>query len=128
MVYGGETTKAFAGWAGRRIRLVEEISISSGARSRSRPRQRLLRAVGDVVPEGQDPHQRILEGVGFEHETIRHMEPAQGGRLHQPHGRRAEAARAVPRHRGWRSASSARRRSVAKSVVVTACRSPWSAS
>src|SRR5690349_8234861 len=83
MVYGGETSKPFAGLAqGRRIRLVEEDleliqralpDIDRGSVSYGR--------WGTAFQMGRTRTNAFLEGVGADHETIRHMEPAQGGRF-----------------------------------------------
>src|SRR2546426_8530487 len=86
MIYGGETSKAFAGLGqGRRIRLVEEDldlvrsaspDVDRGSSSYGR--------WGTSFQMGKTRTNAFLEGVGFEHETIRHMEPAQGGRFINP--------------------------------------------
>src|SRR2546428_12586502 len=82
MVYGGETSKAFAGVGqGRRIRLVEEDldlleravpDIDRGSISYGRS--------GTAFQIGKTRTNAFLEGVGPEHETIRHMAPAPGRR------------------------------------------------
>jgi putative ABC transport system permease protein len=83
MVYGGETSKPFAGLAqGRRIRLVEEDL------------ELLMRAIPDLdrgsvsygrwgtsYQLGKTRTNAFLEGVGPDHEAMRHMEPAEGGRF-----------------------------------------------
>jgi len=83
MVYGGETSKSFAGLAqGRRISLGEEdLDL-------------LMRAIPDIdrgsvsygrwgtsYQMGRIRTNAFLEGVGPDHEAIRHMEPAEGGRF-----------------------------------------------
>ena len=83
MIYGGETSKNFAGLAqGRRIRLVEDDLPL------------LLRAIPDI-DQGSVSYGRwgaklevnrtrttsFLEGVAPGHEKARHMEPAEGGRF-----------------------------------------------
>ncbi len=83
MVYGGETSKSFAGLAqGRRISLGEEdLDL-------------LMRAIPDIdrgsvsygrwgtsYQMGRTRTNAFLEGVGPDHEAIRHMEPAEGGRF-----------------------------------------------
>jgi putative ABC transport system permease protein len=83
MVYGGETSKPFAGLGqGRRIRLVEEDldliqralpDVDRGSVSYGR--------WGTAFQMGRTRTNAFLEGVGAEHETIRHMEAAQGGRF-----------------------------------------------
>ncbi|HKW41286.1 MAG TPA: ABC transporter permease [Gemmatimonadales bacterium] len=83
MVYGGETSKPFAGLAqGRRIRLVEEDlelvqralpDIDRGSVSYGR--------WGTAFQMGRTRTNAFLEGVGADHETMRHMEAAQGGRF-----------------------------------------------
>jgi putative ABC transport system permease protein len=83
MVYGGETSKPFAGLArGRRIRLVEEDlelvqhalpDVDRGSVSYGR--------WGTAFQLGRTRTNAFLEGVGIEHEAMRHMEPAQGGRF-----------------------------------------------
>ncbi len=83
MVYGGETSKSFAGLAqGRRIRLAEEDL------------ELLMRAIPDLdrgsvsygrwgtsYQLGKTRTNAFLEGVGPDHEAMRHMEPAEGGRF-----------------------------------------------
>ncbi len=83
MIYGGETTKSFAGLAqGRRIRLAEEDL------------ELLMRAIPDLdrgsvsygrwgtsFQLGKTRTNAFLEGVGPEHEAMRHMDPAEGGRF-----------------------------------------------
>ncbi len=86
MVYGGETTKAFAGLGqGRRIRLVEEDlelleraipDIDRGSISYGR--------WGTAFQLGKTRTNAFLEGVGPDHEAMRHMEPAPGGRFINP--------------------------------------------
>src|SRR5206468_3249174 len=86
MVYGGETSKAFAGLGqGRRIRLVEEDldllrnaipDVDRGSVSYGR--------WGTSFQMGKTRTNAFLEGVGPEHETIRHMDPAPGGRFINP--------------------------------------------
>ena len=83
MVYGGETSKPFAGLAqGRSIRLVEEDleliqnalpDVDRGSVSYGR--------WGTAFQLGRIRTNAFLEGVGVEHETMRHMEAAQGGRF-----------------------------------------------
>src|SRR5437773_8620824 len=83
MVYGGETSTSFAGLAqGRRIRLVEEDldlirnaipDVDHGSVSYGR--------WGTSYQVGRTRTNAFLEGVGPEHETMRHMEPAPGGRF-----------------------------------------------
>ena len=83
MVYGGETSTSFAGLAqGRRIRLVEEdLDL-------------IERAIPDVdrgsvsygrwdtaFQLGRTRTNAFLEGVGPDHEQMRHMEAAPGGRF-----------------------------------------------
>jgi putative ABC transport system permease protein len=86
MVYGGETSKSFAGLAqGRRIRLAEEDL------------ELLMRAIPDLdrgsvsygrwgtsYQLGKTRTNAFLEGVGVDHEAMRHMEPAEGGRFINP--------------------------------------------
>ncbi len=83
MVYGGETSKPFAGLAqGRRIRLGEEDL------------ELLMRAIPDLdrgspsygrwgtsYQLGKTRTNAFLEGVGPDHEAMRHMAPAEGGRF-----------------------------------------------
>jgi putative ABC transport system permease protein len=83
MVYGGETSKPFAGLAqGRRIRLAEEDL------------ELLMRAIPDLdrgsvsygrwgtsYQMGKTRTNAFLEGVGPDHEAMRHMDPAEGGRF-----------------------------------------------
>ena len=83
MIYSGETTKSFAGLAqGRRIRLAEEDL------------ELLMRAIPDLdrgsvsygrwgtsFQLGKTRTNAFLEGVGPEHEAMRHMDPAEGGRF-----------------------------------------------
>ena len=86
MVYGGETSKSFAGLGqGRRIRLVEEDldlvrnaipDVDRGSVSYGR--------WGTSFQMGKTRTNAFLEGVGPEHETIRHMAPAPGGRFIDP--------------------------------------------
>src|SRR5437763_13206322 len=83
MIYGGETSKAFAGLRqGRRIHLVEEDlellqsaipDIDRGSVSYGR--------WGTAFQLGKTRTNAFLEGVGPAHETMRHMEPVQGGRF-----------------------------------------------
>ncbi|OLB17640.1 MAG: hypothetical protein AUH12_04020 [Gemmatimonadetes bacterium 13_2_20CM_69_8] len=83
MVYGGETSKSFAGLGqGRRIRLVEEDldllksaipDIDRGSVSYGR--------WGTAFQLGKTRTNAFLEGVGPDHEPMRHMEPAEGGRF-----------------------------------------------
>ncbi|HTD69245.1 MAG TPA: ABC transporter permease, partial [Gemmatimonadales bacterium] len=86
MVYGGETSKSFAGLGqGRRIRLVEEDldlirnaipDVDRGSVSYGR--------WGTSFQMGKTRTNAFLEGVGPEHQTIRHMDPDQGGRFINP--------------------------------------------
>src|SRR5205807_6428 len=86
MIYGGETSKSFAGLGqGRNIRLVEEDldlleraipDIDRGSISYGR--------WGTAFQMGKTRTNAYLEGVGPEHEAMRHMEPAQGGRFINP--------------------------------------------
>src|SRR5205814_257587 len=86
MIYGGETSKSFAGLGqGRHIRLVEEDldlleraipDIDQGSISYGR--------WGTAFQMGKTRTNAFLEGVGPEHEAMRHMEPAQGGRFINP--------------------------------------------
>jgi putative ABC transport system permease protein len=83
MVYGGETSKPFAGLAqGRRISLAEEDL------------ELLMRAIPDLdrgsvsygrwgtsYQMGKTRTNAFLEGVGPDHEAMRHMDPAEGGRF-----------------------------------------------
>ena len=99
MLYGGETSKTFAGLAqGRRIRLVEEDlpllmssipGIDRGSVSYGR--------WGAAISVGRERTTTFLEGVAPDHEVARHMEAAEGGRFISAHRRGAEAARRVPR-------------------------------
>ena len=83
MIYGGETSKPFAGLAqGRRIRLVEEDldlieraipDVDRGSVSYGR--------WGTSYQVGRTRTNAFLEGVGPDHEAMRHMEPALGGRF-----------------------------------------------
>src|SRR5207247_4599013 len=83
MIYGGETSKAFAGLGqGRRIRLVEEDldllksaipDIDRGSISYGR--------WGNAFQMGKTRINAFLEGVGHDHAPMRHMGPAQGGRF-----------------------------------------------
>lgn len=83
MIYGGETSKAFAGLGeGRHIRLVEEDlelltraipDVDRGSLSYGR--------WGTAFQIGKTRTNAFLEGVGPEHESMRHMEPATGGRF-----------------------------------------------
>ena len=83
MIYGGETSKAFAGLGeGRHIRLVEEDlelltraipDVDRGSLSYGR--------WGTAFQIGKTRTNAYLEGVGPEHESMRHMEPATGGRF-----------------------------------------------
>ncbi len=83
MVYGGETSKSFAGLGqGRRIRLVEEDldllrdaipDVDRGSISYGR--------WGTSYQRGKTRTNAFLEGVGLDHEAMRHMEPAPGGRF-----------------------------------------------
>ena len=82
-MYGGETSKSFAGLGqGRRIRLVEEDldllksaipDIDRGSVSYGR--------WGTAFQLGKTRTNAFLEGVGPDHEPMRHMEPAEGGRF-----------------------------------------------
>src|SRR2546428_7012139 len=82
MVYGGETSKAFAGLGqGRRIRLVEEDldllksaipDIDRGSVSYAR--------WGTAFQIGKTRTNAFLEGVGPDPETIRPIDPAPGRR------------------------------------------------
>ena len=86
MIYGGETSKSFAGLGqGRQIRLVEEDldlleraipDIDRGSISYGR--------WGTAFQVGKTRTNAFLEGVGPDHEAMRHMEPAQGGRFINP--------------------------------------------
>ena len=86
MIYGGETSKSFAGLGqGRQIRLVEEDldlleraipDIDRGSISYGR--------WGTAFQVGKTRTNAYLEGVGPDHEAMRHMEPAQGGRFINP--------------------------------------------
>jgi len=86
MIYGGETSKSFAGLGqGRSIRLVEEDldlleraipDIDRGSISYGR--------WGTAFQMGKTRTNAYLEGVGPEHEAMRHMDPAQGGRFINP--------------------------------------------
>ncbi|MBP2646655.1 MAG: hypothetical protein H6Q77_279 [Gemmatimonadetes bacterium] len=86
MLYGGETSKTFAGLKqGRRIRLVEEDlpllmssipDIDRGSISYGR--------WGAAISVGRERTTTFLEGVGTDHEVARHMEPAEGGRFISP--------------------------------------------
>src|SRR2546426_4374512 len=86
MVYGGETSKSFAGLGqGRRIRLAEEgldlirsaiPDVDRGSISYGR--------WGTSFQMGKTRTNAFLEGVGPEHETIRHMDPASGGPFINP--------------------------------------------
>jgi len=86
MIYGGETSKTFAGLGqGRPIHLVEEDldllqraipDIDRGSVSYGR--------WGTAFQMGKTRTNAYLEGVGPEHEAMRHMEPAQGGRFINP--------------------------------------------
>ena len=86
MIYGGETSKSFAGLGqGRRIRLVEEDldlirraipDVDGGSVSYGR--------WGTAFQSGKTRTNAFLEGVGPEHEAMRHMEPAAGGRFLNP--------------------------------------------
>jgi len=83
MVYGGETSKSFAGLGqGRRIRLVEEDldllrdaipDVDRGSISYGR--------WGTSYQRGKTRTNAFLEGVGLDHQAMRHMEPAPGGRF-----------------------------------------------
>ena len=83
MIYGGETSKSFAGLGqGRRIRLVEDDlelleraipDVDRGSLSYGR--------WGTSFQRGKTRTNAFLEGVGPAHEAIRHMEAAQGGRF-----------------------------------------------
>ena len=83
MLYGGETSKTFAGLKqGRRIRLVEEDlpllmssipDIDKGSISYGR--------WGAAISVGRERTTTFIEGVGTDHEVARHMEPAEGGRF-----------------------------------------------
>src|SRR5947199_402118 len=91
MIYGGETSKSFAGLGqGRQIRLVEEDldlleraipDIDRGSISYGR--------WGTAFQVGKTRTNAFLEGVGPDHEAMRHMEPAQGGRFINPTDERA---------------------------------------
>src|SRR5207302_8509046 len=86
MIYGGETSKSFAGLGqGRRIRLVEEDldllkraipDVDRGSISYGR--------WGTACQVGKTRTNAFLAGVGPHHEAMRHMEPAQGGRCTNP--------------------------------------------
>ncbi len=86
MVYSGETSKAFAGLGqGRQIRLLEEDldllksaipDVDRGSISYGR--------WGTSYQMGKTRTNAFLEGVGPDHEAMRHMEPAQGGRFINP--------------------------------------------
>src|SRR5437764_6100258 len=86
MIYGGETSKSFAGLGqGRSIRLVEEDldllarsvpDVDRGSISYGR--------WGTSYQMGKTRTNAFIEGVGPDHEAMRHMEPAQGGRFINP--------------------------------------------
>jgi len=86
MIYGGETSKSFAGLGqGRQIRLVEEDldlleraipDIDRGSVSYGR--------WGTAFQVGKTRTNAFLEGVGPDHEAMRHMDPAPGGRFINP--------------------------------------------
>jgi len=83
VIYGGETSRTFAGLAqGRRIRLVEDDlplllssipAIDRGSISYGR--------WGAAVSVGRERTTSFLEGVAPDHEVARHMEPADRGRF-----------------------------------------------
>src|SRR5438094_5490065 len=83
MVYGGETSKVFAGLGqGRRIRLVEEDldlirnaipDVDRGSVSYGR--------WGTSFQMGKTRTNAFLEGVGPGHQTILRTDPASGGRF-----------------------------------------------
>src|SRR5439155_1762132 len=83
MVYGGETSKAFAGLGqGRRIRLVEEdLELLKGAIPDIDRGSMSYGRWGTAFQLGKTRTNAFLEGVGPDHEPMRHMEPAQGGRF-----------------------------------------------
>jgi len=83
MIYGGETSKTFAGLPqGRRIRLVEEDldlieraipDIDRGSVAYGR--------WGTAFQLGKTRTNAYLEGAGPDHQAMRHMDPASGGRF-----------------------------------------------
>lgn len=83
MIYGGETSRAFAGLPqGRRIRLVEEDlellrrsipDVDLGSISYGR--------WGVAFEAGSRRTNAYMEGAGAEHEELRHMYPAAGSRF-----------------------------------------------
>ncbi|HYS51074.1 MAG TPA: ABC transporter permease, partial [Burkholderiales bacterium] len=83
MIYGGETSKAFAGLGqGRRIRLVEEdLELLKGAIPDIDRGSLSYGRWGTSFQLGKTRTNAFLEGVGPDHEPMRHMEPAQGGRF-----------------------------------------------
>ena len=83
MVYGGETSKAFAGLGqGRRIRLVEEdLELLKGAIPDIDRGSLSYGRWGTSFQLGKTRTNAFLEGVGPDHEAMRHMEAAQGGRF-----------------------------------------------
>ena len=86
MLFGGETSKTFAGLAqGRRVRLSEEDlplllssipDIDKGSLSYGR--------WGAAISVGRERTTSFIEGVGVDHEMTRHMEAAEGGRFISP--------------------------------------------
>ena len=83
MVYGGETSKSFAGLGqGRRIRLVEEdLDLLRGAIPDVDRGSISYGRWGTSYQRGKTRTNAFLEGVGLDHEAMRHMEPAPGGRF-----------------------------------------------
>ena len=83
MIYGGETSKSFAGLGeGRHINLVEEDldlleraipDVDRGSVSYGR--------WGTQFQLGKTRTNAYLEGVGPDHQAMRHMDPAAGGRF-----------------------------------------------
>jgi putative ABC transport system permease protein len=83
MVYGGETSKSFAGLGqGRRIRLLEEdLDLLRGAIPDVDRGSVSYGRWGTSYQRGKTRTNAFLEGVGLDHEAMRHMEPAPGGRF-----------------------------------------------
>ncbi len=83
MIYGGETSKNFAGLGqGRRIRLVEDdLQLLMDAIPEADRGSVSYGRWGSSYQMGKTRTNAFLEGVGTDHEVMRHMEAAQGGRF-----------------------------------------------
>lgn len=83
MIYGGETSKSFAGLGqGRRIRLVEDdLQLLQEAIPEADRGSVSYGRWGSSYQMGKTRTNAFLEGVAPDHEVMRHMEAAQGGRF-----------------------------------------------